>query len=313
MPPSSVYKVWVCCSIAAMMTFSSAAQHNNRPLIDSTVYTIIKVKPSVTDPSVTHWDSVHVAYYNPKNKAGKLLLWLTGTGGSTNNMPAAFFNTALEQGYRIIALSFISVPAVSQTCMGNTLNNMPDCAAAFRLKRVYGTGDFSLIDDQPQDAIIPRLTKLLVYLQQHDAGGNWATYLTHTQQPNWPLIAIAGQSQGGGMAEFIAQRENIARVISFSGGWDYSNSTAKTIAGWYYHNSVTPMDKWFATYHVNEKAAASIREICSALKIPADHVFALNLPLANAHAAANGNPYHGDGIRNIAYQPTWITMLGNGQ
>ena len=57
------------------------------------------------------------------------------------------------------------------------------------------------------------------------------------------------------MAELIAQTETVARVISFSGGWDYADSRAKKIAGWYSKNATTPMDRWFATYNVNENAA----------------------------------------------------------
>ena len=35
-------------------------------------------------------------------------------------------------------------------------------------------------------------------------------------------IVVTGQLQGGRMAAFIAQREIVARVITFSGGWDFA-------------------------------------------------------------------------------------------
>jgi hypothetical protein len=155
---------------------------------------------------------------------------------------------------------------------------------------------------------------LLQYLSKYDESGNWSQYLEKGMtRPNWSKIAIAGQSQGGGMGQFIAQHENVYRVISFSGGWDYSNSADKMIAGWYFNKNLTPMENWFATYNINESAANSLKDICIALKIPSDHIFALDKPLGNAAAAsANPNPYHGDGIRNTAYQEIWITMLGSG-
>lgn len=301
-------------SIIIFALASHANAQTGRPqFLDTAVYKSISVKPTVTDAAITYWDTAHVVYYDPKIKNNKLLLWLTGTTGTTNNVPAEFFKTALAQGYRIIAVSFISVPAVAQVCRDNNLEANSNCAADFRRRRIYGDNDFSLIADQPQDAIIPRLVKLLQYLIINDASGNWQQYLEKAiNKPNWNKIAVSGQSQGGGMAQFIAQYENIARVISFSGGWDFSSSTDKKIAGWYFKNNVTPMENWYATYNVNESAANTMKDICAALKIPPGHVFALDKPLGNAAASGNANPYHGDGIRNTAYRDVWIKMLGSG-
>ena len=36
--------------------------------------------------------------------------------------------------------------------------------------------------------------------------------------PRWERLVLAGQSQGGGMAAFIAQTRRVAGVIMFSGG-----------------------------------------------------------------------------------------------
>ncbi len=302
--------------IAGMLLLSiqGSAQNDNRPFIDSVQYKIVRVKPGSTNPAIHTWDTAHIIYYDPAIKSNKILLWLTGTGGTTKNIPVEFFKTALGQGYRIIALSFISIPAVSQICVGNILDRNVDCAASFRRKRIYGDNDFSLINDEPQDAIIPRFVNLLQWLVQHDAAGNWAQWLNiNSSKPVWNKIAIAGQSQGGGMAEFIAQHEVLARVISFSGGWDYSNSKEKKIAGWYFNKPATPMDNWYATYHINEMAAKPLAEICTALQIPSGHVFALNKPLFNVNAQGDrANPYHGEGIRNPVYKPAWILMLGSG-
>jgi hypothetical protein len=291
-----------------------AAQNNTLPFIDSVQYRILKVKPSVTNASIHQWDTTHVVYYEPSIKSNKLLLWLAGTNGTPLSIPVELFKTALNQGYRIIALSYITIPAVSQVCLGNVLDSNVNCAEIFRRKRIYGEGDFSYIKDEPQDAIVPRLLKLLLWLSKNDAKGNWSNYLNSDgSKPNWKNIAVSGQSQGGGMSQFIAQQESVARVISFSGGWDYANSKEKKIANWYYNKSVTPMEKWFATYNINELAAKQLNEICNSLQIPAQQIFALDKPLINSNTSTdNPNPYHGDGIRNIAYKPIWIKMLGSG-
>lgn len=284
--------------------------------IDSTVYKTIKVQPSKLDKSVKMADEPHIIFYDQKLKNNKILLWLTGTGGTTNHVPGPFINTALESGYKVIALSFITTPGVSQVCVGKTLNSNPDCAGEFRRMRVYGTPGFSLIPDKPQDAIVPRLTKLLQYLSKSDPQGNWASYLKNNK-PDWSKIAIAGQSQGGGMGEFIAQNDSVDRVISFSGGWDYSNSKEKKIAGWYFKKNKTPKERWYAAYHVNEAASKPLAEICNALGIPKDHIFALdkeiNPAAGNPKTKKKPNPYHTQGIGNIIYKPIWQTMLGSGK
>lgn len=297
-----------------LLSIQGIAQNTNRFFIDSIQYKIVSVKPSSTNPAIHTWDTAHIIYYDPAIKSNKILLWLTGTGGTTKNVPVEFFKTALSQGYRVIALSFISTPAVSQICVGDILDTKVDCTALFRRKRIFGDNDFSLIKDEPQDAIVPRFVNLLQWLVKHDAAGNWAQWLNNdSKKPAWNKIAIAGQSQGGGMAEFIGQQEVLARVISFSGGWDYANSKEKKIAGWYFNKPLTPMDNWYATYHINEIAATPLAEICTALQIPAGHVFALNKPLLNVNAQGDrANPYHGEGIRNPVYKPIWILMLGSG-
>ncbi|WP_052187020.1 BPSS1187 family protein [Chryseobacterium indologenes] len=279
--------------------------------IDSDTYKTLRIKPSDADPSVRNWDSVHVVYYDRAIKNNKILLWLTGTNGSTNHMPQSFFKTALDQGYRIIALSFISTPGVSQICVGNKLDEDINCAAEFRRKRIYGDNIFSSIPDQYQDAIVPRLIKLLQYLSKNDKEGDWSQYLDqNTTKPIWSKIAIAGQSQGGGMAEFIAQHESVARVLSFSGGWDYSNSRMKKIAGWYSQKLITARENIFATYHVQELAAVQLAEICKTLNIPSDNVFALDEPLQKQKKG--NNPFHTEGIANPVYKNIWIKMLGSG-
>ncbi|MGK6341157.1 hypothetical protein ACMGDK_02895 [Chryseobacterium sp. DT-3] len=103
----------------------------------------------------------------------------------------------------------------------------------------------------------------------------------------------------------------MARVLSFSGGWDYSNSKTKKIAGWYSKKFVTPPKNVYATYHVQEAAAAQLDEICKALHIPMDNVFALDKPIEK-QTKNNNNPYHVEGIKNPAYKPIWIKMLGSG-
>jgi len=262
-----------------------------------------EIKPSITDPSITNADTPHLVIYNSNIKQGKLLLFMPGTNGIATKGPIAFFTTAIEQGYRVIGLSYINTPAISQICINDILANCEDCAEKFRQYRIYGDNSFSLIDDKPQDAIVNRLTKLLKYLVEYDKQGNWGMYLEN-DAPKWDQIALTGQSQGGGMAAFIAQKIMVARVISFSGGWDYS--VKGVIAKWYFNPSVTPADRWFGTYNVAEANAEIIDATYRAMGILDNHIYALNV------SVPEGQKAHTNGVYNTAYKNTWIEMLGTG-
>ncbi len=264
----------------------------------------LKVIPSETDFSIVNGNDPHLVMYYRKAKQGKLLLFMTGTGGFAAKGPADFYKTTIDQGYRLISLSYVDTPAVSQVCIDANLKQDSNCAEEFRMKRIYGkTGTFSLINDKKQDAMVNRLVKLLQYLAIHDKDGNWDKYLDNGA-PKWSEIAVSGQSQGGGMAEYLGKHEHVYKVISFSGGWDWA--AKNRIAHWYYTSNVTPADSWYGTYNVNEPTAEVILQTYNALGIPKANIYALDLPVRSDRKA------HVEGISNPAYKQKWIEMLGKG-
>jgi hypothetical protein len=264
--------------------------------------TILTIVPSDTDARITASNLTHVVMYDRAAKPGNILLFLDGTGGRPPG-PLRFLNRAVERGYRVINLSYIDEPAVSEICIGTTLLREPECAREFRQKRIYGDNVTGLIRDAPQDAIMNRFIKLLQHLVAADPSGQWGQYLDNGS-PIWNRIAVAGQSQGGGMAEFIAQRQEVGRVIAFSGGWDLSGP--RELASWYLGKNATPRDRYYGTYNVAEPAANLLARIYAALGVPATQTLALNLPVRP------GTEAHTEGIANPAYRDAWDLVLGNG-
>ncbi len=263
----------------------------------------LKIKPSLTDGTITNTDVPHYIKYKPSNAQSKLLLFLPGTNGIPEKGPMQLFNTAIAQGYKVINLSYINEQAVARYCRGENLKNDPDCTEKFRTQRIFGTQLSTFIPDEPQDAIINRFVKLLVYLIKVDPKGKWGEYLDG-DQPNWNIITLAGQSQGGGMAAFMAKQIKVNRVITFSGGWDYSKE--KEIAKWYASESVTPPNRWFGVYHTKEPMAATLAESYQAMAIPDNHIFPLDLQIRE------GKKAHGEGIRNITYEGMWKHLFEDG-
>lgn len=266
-------------------------------------YAVLKIEPSKTDSEIKAANSPHLVVYNPSAKQGKLLLFLPGTGGIAVKGPKELFLTAVNQGYHVINLSYINTPAVARICKGQTLIENSDCTEAFRTKRIYGNNKFSLINDESQDAIVNRLAKLLIYLSEHDKKGNWGAYLENGI-PIWDQIAVSGQSQGGGMAAFIAKNQLVSRVIDFSGGWDYF--AKNEIAKWYFKSSITPANRWYGIYHVKEPMASTILESYKAMAIPDNQIYPLKLEVREGRKA------HGEGVRNTRYKPQWIEMFSVG-
>lgn len=257
------------------------------------------IAPRLTDDRLSETDAPHLVVYESGRADAPLLVWLSGTGGAPATGPRHFYETALQQGYQVLALSYLNTPAVGQVCVGATLRAQPACAARMRQQRAWGDVRTGLVADRPEDAIVPRLTRLLQHLARHDATGQWAQYLDG-DEPRWERLTLAGQSQGGGMAAFIAQTRRVAGVIMFSGGWD--RRAGGDIAEWYSRPSLTPPQRWHGSFHTQEVQAATMAQIYRRLGLPADQIHALSLPIKGALA-------HGEGIGNPAYQPMWEQML----
>lgn len=259
------------------------------------------IEPKQTDERLAAGEPPHLVAYDTEKAQAPLLVWLPGTNGRASPGPRQLFDTVLQQGYRLISLTYLNSVAVSQVCVGATLRSQPSCAGRMRQHRVWGEPHTRLIEDKPEDAIVPRLTRLLQHLARSDAAGQWAQYLDG-EEPRWDRIVLAGQSQGGGMAGFIAQTRRVAGVIMFSGGWDRASSGAD-IAEWYSRQSLTPPQRWHATFHKDEPQASTMERIYRRQGVPAAQIHALSEKVREG-----GNP-HGEGIANPVYRPLWEQML----
>ncbi|WP_080403712.1 BPSS1187 family protein [Burkholderia ubonensis] len=266
----------------------------------------VDVRPSDTDSTIVVANEPHIALRNTDVSRGPLLIFIPGTGGETvktARIEKDFFETALSLGYRVIVLSYVDTPAISQVCTLETVISDPKCAEHVRQKRIFGDNVTKLVNDGPQDAIVHRLAALLQHLTRSDPQGHWDEYL-EANQLNWSKMVLSGQSQGGGMAAFIAKRYLAGGVIDFSGGWDIQSKNR--IASWYALSGATPPDRLYGTYHVKEKFSGLIRDSYNAMRIPQDHQFALDKPLRNPDAK---NPGHAEGASNPVYLDVWREIL----
>jgi hypothetical protein len=221
-------------------------------------------------------------------------------------------------GYRVIGLMYDNGVSDPQTC-GPQAD--ASCADRFREKRIFGDADSKDIDDLPNESVESRLRTLLLYLKQKYPHENWGRYLRNAL-PDWSRIAVAGHSQGGGVAAYIGKKRNVARVINLSGAWDRSEVT-KEWAPWITSASATPLDRWYCAYHQKESRADAMKAAYDVMRIPPDHIRVLTLEPNPANkmpagsdvyhvsmSAAGVTPLNPDGTP--AYSADWAFLLGSG-
>jgi hypothetical protein len=264
-----------------------------------------EIDPAAADPAIKAFREPHVAIYAPNAAAdAPLVLFMPGTGGKPSNA-IGLLRTVAEGGRPVIGLEYIDDPAVVAVC---SRNSDPACSADFRQMRIYGTGPFRAETNTPADSIEGRLASLLVKLDKDYPGEGWGRYLA-AGRPDWSRIVVSGQSQGAGMAAYIAKAHLTARVVLFSSPWDFM-PPGQTLAPWLSTPSATPPERWFAAYNRREATAALLAESYRRLGIPPEHIRALGLDLPPGANPNGKNPYHGQGIHDPRYRPEWLFLYG---
>jgi predicted esterase len=267
---------------------------------------VYRIRPSEVDAATRRFDDVHYVAFDRPAPATPLVVFMAGSGGRPENM-APIINFVADQGFRAVGVSYPTAQAVVQVCASRP---DPDCSGDFRRKRIYGEGDFDLIDDAPDEAIVHRLTLLLRHLDRLHPTENWGAYLDG-DAPDWSRIIVTGHSQGAGMAAYIAKREPVARVVLFSSPWDHS--PGPTLAPWLQNPGATPPERWYGVYHRDENTAALLAQAYVRLGIPADHIRVLDLDSGRLTAASPAaNPYHTLGIRDPRMAEDWRWLFGRG-
>lgn len=304
--------IYVVVAMTMAATISNAdSRQRARPCTSDDQYVAECIKPSETDPAIGRFDAAHYVLFNRNTEPrANLLVFLPGTGGEPPG-PVPFLKMAADAGYRVVSLAYNDVPAVAVYCPRKP---DPACSAEFRRMRIYGDGTSldPAIDNTRAESIVNRLAKLLQYLDRHERNRGWAGYLANGA-PNWSRIALAGQSQGAGMAAFIAKQHAVARVILFSSPWDFVVSTGnrRNLASWIGWPAKTPPERWFGGYHEQENMAELIAEAYADLRVPPDHIRVFRRELSpTRRGTTSANPYHGEGISNSTYAQQRAFFLG---
>ena len=206
------------------------------------------ILPAQADPAITLALSAHFtikpgAAITP---AGKLFVMLPGTGG-VPRFYREIVRTGVTRGYHGIGLTYPNDISVGDRCAPST---DPDCAGKVRREVVTGEDTSPLIAIPRAESIAGRLTSLLGYLERTYPGEGWGQFLVGGQ-PDWAKIVVAGHSQGGGHAAFMAKLFSLERSVMFSAPGDTGPAPGSN-ATWYTLPNATALSRQYGFSHTGD-------------------------------------------------------------
>ena len=268
---------------------------------DSIDLDVQTLDPVATDAQISKgFDHVYV---EPDGEpAGKLFVFLPGTGGPAGAYRLLLRNAAAG-GYHAIGLSYRNEVAVNDLCTVGEAG----CHAAVRNEVITGEDTSPLVEITRADSIDHRLVAALQYL-------GWDEYLDDVAL-RWTDITVAGHSQGGGHAAFIAQLREVNRAVLFA---------ATEPADWTEEALATDVERLFGFVHADDPQRDAMVLSWERLGVPGDivvvedveppyddsHQLQTSLTAENAHGAVAvdiATPLDGD---VPVYGDVWCYVVG---
>jgi hypothetical protein len=220
------------------------------PEFEQIIKNVHVIRPYQTDPNINTFPSPHIAYRNPRvPRKNKLFVFLPGTEAKPSGVKH-LLKVVADTGIPVIGLSYPNEPSVRSLCQ-----NDPDCYGRVRHEIVYGVNTSPLVNVDPANSIVGRLTRLLQYLSYQFPEEGWGEFLVNGHQINWSKIILAGHSQGGGHAAYIAKDNMVSRVITFASPFDTISQPGDPRirpANWLLRPHVTPSNRYYGFGHIND-------------------------------------------------------------
>ena len=170
--------------------------------------------------------------------SGPLLLFLPATRQEPGSY-RGFLRTASRVGYHVLGLDYWNIGrSVAQTCQTD-----PACYGAVQRNRLDGTHPSSFSKVDAANSVLSRFSAAIQLLQQNDPTGGWGRFLDDNDRPVWSQIVVAGHSQGGGEAAYIAHRYAVRGALMFSSPIITDRDVA---ASWLGTPGATPVSRMYA-------------------------------------------------------------------
>jgi len=249
---------------------------------------------------------------------GPLLLFLPATRAVPRDY-RAFLDAAQSVGYHVLALDYWNLGrSVARTCGAD-----PHCYGNVQANRFDGSHATRYSAIAESDSILSRLTHALQLLNQRDPRGGWNAYLT-ADHVNWNRVVLAGHSQGGGEAAYIAHVHRVRGVLLFASP---VASDGTVVASWLTRAGRTPSSRYYGFDASGDMYFSRIQGSWAALKVGGTasavrvttgvpiggaHRLVTELPLgtpgeAHSRMISDGGPRSASGLP--VFRPIWLWML----
>lgn len=207
------------------------------------------IAPTTTNPAIMQALAAHftVSPTADRPPAGRLFVMLPGTG-AIPRFYREVARTGAMRGYHAVGLTHPNDIAVGDRCAGS---GDIDCPSRVRREVITGENASTLIEVPRAESITGRLVALLDYLDRTYPGEGWGQYLVGVE-PDWSRIVVAGHSQGGGHAAYLAKLHSLVRMVMFSSPGDMG-LTVGSPAAWYALPNATPLSRQYGFTHTEDE------------------------------------------------------------
>lgn len=205
-------------------------------LLGTVVWTVL---PAATNTCLVQAPDSHFVAVAPGTGApGRLFVFLPGSGAAPRSYRRIVVEAAAV-GWHALGLSYPNdLPVAVRCALAGS-----DCYADVRLEVLTGLDATPTLRVPRDESIEGRLVRLLQAMATLDPGRGWEDFVDG-DAPRWNRISVAGHSQGGGHAFFVAQRTPVLRATAYSSAGDLVPLTA-TPAPWLSRVWATPPERRF--------------------------------------------------------------------
>jgi hypothetical protein len=221
----------------------SAVDNNDNSNSNTGVLHTYKVLPRDTDSDMDETNKPHYAFVDSGiTLKGKLVVFMGGTNSAPNQYQA-FPEVAASLGYHVIDLNYLNTVTTLDCKDADDV----DCFTKYHEEIIFGNDVSALVDVNASNSIVNRILKLLQYLHQQHPQDGWEQFFTNNTL-NYEKFVMAGHSQGGGHAAYIAYKFEVDRLIMFCSPADYSEKYSSP-ATWCTETFATPADRFYGLMH----------------------------------------------------------------
>lgn len=311
--------VLLTCMVIAIVGSCFAKAFSEPADAETPGMVVRQVLPSNTAGAIDTFsgaDFQHWVWYSPTAiDRHQLLVFLPGTGGKGKGS-GKFNKAAANCGYHVVSLAYPDAISISKFRNSDD----PSAFSKARMNVIAGAAPYGRLQVNRANSIENRLIALLRYLAKQYPREHWEQFLDAHQNPTWDKLVLAGQSQGGGHACFIAiKMHKVARVLMFGAPKDYNLHFDKP-GQWLSQESVTPINRFFCFNHSDDSHNGctyqqQVRNYRALGLLPTYKVFNVDVaapPFEHTRlltSTVQQDEPHGAPVHDPRYKPVWMYML----